>query len=307
MRLRAGRISVGAAIATAMLMAIPTSSLAAVRVQPDIDGGLDVLANTTPDKLLVSFDPGAQRLLFIEPGITEISPTCTQAGDEVACAIPPPSRIPGLANIRISLANGGNSVTVASTVPSTLEFAISSGTGPDVIRGGPEADVIDPGEGADFVSGGGGTDSVGYAQRVTPVSVSLDGTPNSGNELDGPPGARDTLMPDVENVRGGNASDRLVGNRAPNAIAGGKGHDVMLGLGGDDDLQGGDHADRVFGGPGNDLLTGDGPGDALFGGPGIDRIDAKDKNHERVINCGPGNDRRERATRDGGDPHPISC
>jgi Ca2+-binding RTX toxin-like protein len=98
-----------------------------------------------------------------------------------------------------------------------------------------------------------------------------------------------------------------VGNALANRIEGFKGQDVLRGRGGNDELLGDDLGDLVKGGRGNDLLIGEGSGDRLLGGPGIDRIDAKDKQHEKTINCGKGNDRRERATRDGGDPHPISC
>jgi Ca2+-binding RTX toxin-like protein len=100
-------------------------------------------------------------------------------------------------------------------------------------------------------------------------------------------------------------------------MTGFKGHDVLIGLGGSDRLAGRGlgidfavgraEADRIYGGKGRDFLLAGAGGDRLFGGPGIDRIDAKDKQHEKTINCGKGNDRRERATRDRGDPHPISC
>jgi Ca2+-binding RTX toxin-like protein len=203
------------------------------------------------------------------------------------------------------------------SVPPTLYFSIGGLSGRDSIVGGSEGDRITPGQGPDTVSGGAGIDQVLYSDRVTPLLVVLDGNSISGNELDGPPGARDSLAADIENLVGGNASDRLVGNALPNAITGFKGRDVLVGLGGADRLTGNAldtafavpaaEADTLFGGKGRDFLLGDQTGSRLFGGPGIDRIDAKDKHHEKVISCGPGNDRRERATRDGGDPHPISC
>jgi Ca2+-binding RTX toxin-like protein len=221
-----------------------------------------------------------------------------------------PSEIPGLWT-------GDDSVVVDPSVPANLFFSEVGWSGNDTIVGGPESDAVDPGPGRDWVSGGGGEDRVNYAQRVTPVAVSLDGSPNSGNELDGPLGARDTLASDIENIVGGNAADRLVGNASPNKISGFKGRDVLIGLGGPDRLAGEGlgidfatgtaSANRLYGGKGQDFLLGEAGGDSLFGGPGLDLIEAKDKQHEKTIDCSSGDDRRERATRDGGDPHPISC
>ncbi len=300
----------GALVVTAIGLALsPSTGLAkvAVSTDPGTLPSLHVSGDSAPDALTVSFDRTSGKLLISAQGISENTRACTDSGDSVSCTPPTASLGPIHAVVVFSLWTGDDSVIVDGSVPANLFFSEVGWTGNDTIMGGPESDSVDPGPGSDRVSGGAGEDGVNYAQRVTPVFASLDGSPNSGNELDGPPGARDTLAADIEGIRGGNAPDRLVGNALDNQIFGFKGKDVLIGLGGNDDLEGEDMADRVYGGTGRDLLIGDGPGDSLFGGRGIDRIDAKDKNHEKVIDCGPGNDRHERATRDGGDPHPISC
>ena len=57
-----------------------------------------------------------------------------------------------------------------------------------------------------------------------------------------------TLAANIENIIGGNGSDRLTGNSLDNNLVGGLGNDNLRGNGGDDSLTGG---------VGNDILTGD--------------------------------------------------
>jgi Ca2+-binding RTX toxin-like protein len=238
---------------------------------------------------------------------------CSDQGPGTVACLPRLS----LETIQLALGDGDDSVRVSQSFPAAFIVGFRGAAGVDNFLGGPEADWFDPGSGADTFSGGAGGDLVIYSGRTTPIDVQLDGNPVSGNELDGSPGARDSLGTDVEDIAGGNAADRLVGNSLANSIAGFKGADVLVGLGGPDRLSGedittdfavgGSAGNHLYGGRGRDFLFGTASGDFLFGGPGIDRIDASEKRHERVIDCGPGNDRKERATRDGGDPHPIRC
>ena len=75
--------------------------------------------------------------------------------------------------------------------------------------------------------------------------MDIEGGPNDGNSTDGPPGARDELRFDVENLRGGSGGDTLKGNAGANAIDGGPGDDSLDGGAGADSLGGGDGTDRV--------------------------------------------------------------
>jgi Ca2+-binding RTX toxin-like protein len=316
----AARLTRWLGLALTLGLLVPGAAAAVTTVQIDprnVPQSISVDGDDSSNHVEVAYDSGSGRILISEPGITALGSACTDMGDTVACTPPPPSPIPGIGGgVVLLLDAGDNSARVSQSFPAKYPVAFRAGAGADTFIGGPEADGLEPGSGPDRLSGGGGEDSVGYAQRVTPVFATLDGSPTSGNELDGPPGARDTLAPDIEDIFGGNAADRLVGNAAPNELIGFKSRDVLIGLGGADRLAGeyGNDlavgtasANRLYGGRGRDLLVGEVGGDALFGGPGIDRIDAKDKQHEKTIDCGPGNDRRERATRDGGDPHPLSC
>lgn len=91
----------------------------------------------------------------------------------------------------------------------------------------------------------GGNDSLSFNGTSTDIRVNLGitttQTVNSNLKL--------TLSANnvIENVVGGNGSDRLIGNSLNNTLNGGAGNDV---------LTGGSGADTLIGGSGNDILTG---------------------------------------------------
>ncbi|MHC5821069.1 MAG: choice-of-anchor Q domain-containing protein, partial [Nostoc sp.] len=91
----------------------------------------------------------------------------------------------------------------------------------------------------------GGNDSLSFSGTDTDIRVNLGiittQTVNSNLKL--------TLSANnvIENVVGGNGSDRLIGNSLNNTLNGGTGNDV---------LTGGSGADILIGGSGNDILTG---------------------------------------------------
>lgn len=160
-----------------------------------------------------------------------------------------------------TIAIAEDSIIVGTDGPDTLNGTATADSiygraGDDKITGGGGDDELDGGTGSDTLSGGDGTDAVLYSGS-TAVEASLDGQQN-----DGAPGEKDLILPDVEDLYGGDGGDKLTGNDGPNTIDGGAGDD------------------RVSGGAGSD---------ALFGGEGDDVIDARDGFADRV-ECGPGND-----------------
>ena len=156
--------------------------------------------------------------------------------------------------------------------------------------GGKSDDQLDGGTGADALDRGTGFDVVTYAARAAALRVSLDGAPDDGEASEA-----DNVLPSIDAVVGGNATDVL--RAAPRARSRARGA-RLEGRGGDDTLEGSGAADELRGGGGDDVLTsGDGP-DLLVGGAGRDELSAGagagivDARRGGVddVRCGPGED-----------------
>jgi Ca2+-binding RTX toxin-like protein len=237
----------------------------------------------------------------------------------------------------------------------------------DKIFGSIRNDTLVGGGGADLLCGGFGNDTVDYSGSDGPVNVSLDTNlppdskwtstdqqvrsfsrgdcrqtdsqgnivpgaqpdciANDGGASDGPPGARDCVGVDVENIIGGQYDDTLTGSspgefiavaaffepRGMNILDGGPGNDTLDGLGGADVLIGGEgqhdtvsYADRqesvavsldraANDGGAADLNPDSGLGDSvgtdvenIIGGSGSDTLAGSDA--ANVIEGGPGDD-----------------
>ena len=105
--------------------------------------------------------------------------------------------------------------------------------------------------GQDSFSGGPGVDTADFSAVLAAERLSADGVRD-----DGKPGEGDDIRPDVENIRGGAFTDRLVGNASDNQLEGGDGGDTIVGGGGRDLLDGGVGSDSLDGGAGADRLFG---------------------------------------------------
>ena len=129
--------------------------------------------------------------------------------------------------------------------------------GNDTLIGAAGDDTLDGGEGHDTFSGGDGIDTGSYQSRTENLNLSLDGVAN-----DGAPGEDENLGPDIENIRGGDGNDLIIGNDLANTLDGSDGTDTIRGLGGDDSISSamGDVFDQmpsiIDGGAGNDTLQG---------------------------------------------------
>ena len=130
-------------------------------------------------------------------------------------------------------------------------------------------DVLDGRGGPDLFMGDAGRDTVDYSSRTQPVTVTLDGLANDGEQ-----GEADNASADVENVTGGSGADTLTGHpftAIANVLAGGPGADTLDGVSGNDTLDGGDGGDSLIGGTGDDVFRArDGIVDALSCGAGAD-------------------------------------
>jgi Ca2+-binding RTX toxin-like protein len=182
--------------------------------------------------------------------------------------------------------------------------SLQGGSNDDVINGGPGNDVLgnftdagndvknggdgndrligfrDPGN--DVYRGGAGTDMLDFRGTDVGVSVSLDGVAN-----DGPAGEADNAGTDIENLKGGNGDDTLIGDSDRNLIEGFAGNDTLRG--GSPPLKSGTISfladDTLDGGIGSDVLRGEGGDDRLLA------RDAVDDQSAAAMSCGSGNDR----------------
>ncbi|MGD9863296.1 MAG: calcium-binding protein [Pseudodonghicola sp.] len=133
----------------------------------------------------------------------------------------------------------------------------------DTMIGGNRTQTFRGLAGDDLINGGKGPDEARYDRDAkfggeAGVTVNLQ----KGFAIDGF-GDRDTLK-SIENVKGSEQGDRIIGSNAANTLRGEGGNDSLLGLGGNDTLVGGNGRDRLDGGAGNDMLTGGGAADRFI-------------------------------------------
>ena len=162
----------------------------------------------------------------------------------------------------------------------------------DSLLGDDNNNILRPFDGQDLLNGGNGTDMVDYAGAAGAVSVNLD----IGRGFNAAGGDADTLI-SIENARGGDGADTLLGSGGHNLLAGGAGSDSLIGadgndtvdyssalaevtvnlasaraqdgLGGTDSLSG---FEAALGSSFNDSLLGASAAESLFGDSGDDTI-----------------------------------
>jgi Ca2+-binding RTX toxin-like protein len=219
-------------------------------------------------------------------GVTTNDPACTDFGSSAAC----PDT--GIIAVRVSSGKGSDTISIAGTLPAVF-VSLNGEDGEDtligaddpsgeILSGGKGNDRMFGGTGPDFFNGDQGFDTVAYGDHSAGVTVTIGSPFNDGNAADaGAGGVLDSVTGTVERVKGTAFDDVLKGDRGENALIG-KG--------------------------GNDLLKGKKGRDRLKGKAGIDLLKAKDGTRDRGINCGKGNNRKERAKFDKRlDPRPKSC
>jgi Ca2+-binding RTX toxin-like protein len=102
-------------------------------------------------------------------------------------------------------------------------------------------------------------------------TVNPSGTPTSasGFYFNQTGGHRLIVNGQIENVRGSNSSDNIIGNRLANILYGDQ---AATGAGGRDVIDADLGNDTVYGGSGNDVIGGDAGNDILYGDGGVDTI-----------------------------------
>ncbi len=177
---------------------------------------------------------------------------------------------------------------------------ILGGVGNDSLFGDDGIDTLLGGAGADSLDGGIGMDTADYSASTVAVSVTVNGSANTGGDAAG-----DTLT-GIENLIGSASNDTLIGDANDNILAGGAGQDSITGGMGSDTVDysasasgvtinladgstaGGDaegdvlaeienvfgtaFQDSLTGSLGNNLFQGGAGADTLVGGGGIDTL-----------------------------------
>ena len=164
-------------------------------------------------------------------------------------------------------------------IGNSLDNELRGEGGDDLIRAGGGNDELVGGAGADNLQGGDGFDEVDYLRDANfeggnqGVIVNLSGGDNpfgiaiAANRAKDGFGNTDTLT-SIENVRGTDQNDIIVGNGVANLLRGEGGNDVIGAGGGADIVDGGAGADILRGGGGLDQLTGGFGNDTfVFGSP----------------------------------------
>ena len=139
---------------------------------------------------------------------------------------------------------------------------------PDVLIGDDGDNALVGAAGADRLDGGDGIDWIFYDFSDTGVTVDLEEGTGQGGHAEG------DVIVDVEDIRGSDYADVLIGDNGSNYLDGLDGNDELRGNGGDDWLYGNAGDDRLEGGGGADRLYGnEGDDTFIFGaGHGDDRI-----------------------------------
>ncbi|MBM3586871.1 MAG: calcium-binding protein [Alphaproteobacteria bacterium] len=99
----------------------------------------------------------------------------------------------------------------------------------DSLLGDDNNNILRPYDGLDTINGGNGADMVDYTGAAGAVSVDLA----TGRGFNAAGGDADTLI-SIENARGGDGADTLLGSGGDNLLAGGAGSDSLVGGAGND-------------------------------------------------------------------------
>ncbi len=179
--------------------------------------------------------------------------------------------------ITASIGDGPNDGRLSSPEGDDVQGDVENlvgGAHDDFLIGDNDNNVLEGLNGADQLTGFAGVDTGSYtaispgpgqllAPRTAAVTIDIGaGGANDGSTDDeNSGGARDNVELDVENLRGTQSGDTLIGSTLANTLTGG---------GGNDTLRGGSQADTLDGGLGDDTLDGGNSADVFTGGDGAD-------------------------------------
>ena len=158
-------------------------------------------------------------------------------------------RIDGIANDGADTNHDGTGLEEQDNVRTDIEN-VRGGSEADTLVGSDLANRLTGNGGDDYLDGGLGPDTFDGVTGIDTVSYELRGglqgvnvTMGDGAANDGGLGESDNVLNSVENVRGGQGGDTLIGNASANLLEGGDGNDTLDGREGPDELRGGPDID----------------------------------------------------------------
>lgn len=220
------------------------------------------LAELVPQVTYFTFPFGVE--IKVTRNLNELSPDLFVFYDEPGSSDPTNIDLAG----DIDLATGTDAADVFATGAGN-DYLFGAG-GHDNLNGGDGDDFLRGGTGNDNLDGGDGIDVASYEEASGAVVVALA---NAGNGTAVVGDDTDQLI-GIENIRGSDHDDTIIGNTGANLLVGGAGNDFINGGDGDDFIIGGSGSDTLVGGRGDDTLMG-GYGDDVFvfnKGDGTDTI-----------------------------------
>ena len=152
----------------------------------------------------------------------------------------------GVSGLAIDAGDLNDQITTADGIDAVIDGGsgddrITAKDGADSLFGGLGRDILDGGSGPDTFDGGDNQDTVTYERRTAgnPVIVDIDGVvgDDGGAVDDDGAGNLDTVLANVEVLRGGAAGDVLTGSSGPNKLTGGAGQDELNGLAANDEIR----------------------------------------------------------------------
>jgi serralysin len=175
-----------------------------------------------------------------------------------------------LAAASVNLATGAVAGSATGDTFDGIEN-LTGGAGMDVFTGNDSANTFTGGGNTDTLDGSNGIDTVSYAEKVSFVNVTLNGSTFVFVSVGG---VGEDAIANFENVIGGQASDTITGDGFDNKLWGGFNIDALNGAGGSDTLDGGQGADAMTGGTGDDTFMVENSGDTVSeaNGGGSDRV-----------------------------------
>ena len=132
--------------------------------------------------------------------------------------------------------------SIENLTGSIYNDTLTGNTNTNTLDGGAGDDTLVGGAGADILIGGEGSDTASYA-GANAVRVNLSDPTNA--TLGNTGFAIGDTYNSIENLKGSDGSDTLIGDAHSNKLWGGKGADILMGGGGGDSFDGGEDIDTV--------------------------------------------------------------